>query len=206
MRRAGSPKMSGAAGGEYPAPNSVTTAMTHDEMFPQLVEAHYSTLYRFALSLAKSAADAADLTQQTFLCWAEKGHTLRDVTKAKTWLFTTLRREFLRVHRRGLRFTSIEVLSPEDRDPPGSSTDTPARMEADLARAALQDVDFVFREALTLFYLQELSCLEIAGMLSIPAGTVASRIHRGKRQLRALLEERSAAGEAIELSPLAGCP
>lgn len=39
----------------------------HDEIFPRLVEAHDATLYRFALSLAKSAADATDLTQQTFL-------------------------------------------------------------------------------------------------------------------------------------------
>ncbi len=179
--------------------------MTHEEIFPQLVEAHYAALYRFALSLAKSAADAADLTQQTFLYWAAKGHTLRDATKAKTWLFTTLHREFLRVHRRGRRFTSIEDLSPDHRDPPGSSEDVPARMDAELAMAALQDVDLVFRDALTLFYLQELSCLEIAEILSIPTGTVTSRIYRGKRQLRALLDRRAAASQGIAFVPLAAC-
>ena len=60
--------------------------------FEQLVDAHYTALYRFAFSLAKNEMDAADLTQQTFYIWAEKGHELRDAAKAKTWLFTTIYR------------------------------------------------------------------------------------------------------------------
>ena len=52
-------------------------------------------LYRFALSLSRQESDAADLTQQTFFLWASKGHQLRDASKVKTWLFTSLYREFL---------------------------------------------------------------------------------------------------------------
>ena len=63
--------------------------------FSQLVDRQYVPLFRFALSLAKSEADAADLTQQTFFLWASKGHQLRDPSKVKTWLFTSLYREFL---------------------------------------------------------------------------------------------------------------
>ena len=63
--------------------------------FPQLVETHYRGLYQFALSLARAEADAADLTQETFLRWAEKGSQLRDASKAKSWLYTTLYRQFL---------------------------------------------------------------------------------------------------------------
>ena len=71
-----------------------------DDTFTQLVDAHYAALSRFALSLARREADACDLVQQTFYVWATKGHGLREQTKAKTWLFTTLYREFLRGRRR----------------------------------------------------------------------------------------------------------
>ncbi|HEY3216319.1 MAG TPA: sigma factor [Candidatus Eisenbacteria bacterium] len=57
--------------------------------FEDLVRAHHASLYRFALSLTRSEADASDLTQQTFLIWGSKGHQLRDRSRAKTWLFTS---------------------------------------------------------------------------------------------------------------------
>jgi len=71
--------------------------------FEQLVEVFYMPLYRFALSLSREPSDAADLTQQTFLLWASKGHQLRDGSKVKTWLFTSLYREFLRGERKRCR-------------------------------------------------------------------------------------------------------
>ncbi len=179
--------------------------MNNEETFPQLVEAHYTALYRFALSLAKRPADASDLTQQTFFCWAKHGQALRDANKAKTWLFTTLHREFLRTHRRARRFTSIEELSPTDRDPPDRRTDFSQRMDAEFVVAALQHVDLIFREALTLFYLQDLSCLEIAEVLSIPLGTVTTRLFRGKKQLRLLLEHGVSEARPTAFSSLAAC-
>src|ERR1043165_8893852 len=69
--------------------------MGWEEMFTALVDEHYQTLYRFALSLTRSESDASDLTQQTFLIWANKGHQLREAAKAKFWLFRTLHRSFL---------------------------------------------------------------------------------------------------------------
>jgi RNA polymerase sigma-70 factor (ECF subfamily) len=64
-----------------------------DELsFENIVNAHYEPLYRFALSLARSEADAGDLVQQTFYRWAAKGDQLRDKSKVKSWLFTTLHR------------------------------------------------------------------------------------------------------------------
>src|SRR6266480_841416 len=77
--------------------------------FQRLVDRHYAPLYRFALSLSKSEADAADLTQQTFFLWASKGNQLRDRSKARSWLFTTLYREFLSRRRHEVRFPKIEL-------------------------------------------------------------------------------------------------
>src|SRR5688572_5523016 len=142
--------------GNRPGSRSLSTSM-HDEGFTNLVETYYAALYRFALSLAKNSADASDLTQQTFFIWATKGQALRDAAKAKTWLFTTLYREFLRVRRRGGRISAIEDLAPAEQDPPDIEVDVVGRLDAQLVMEALQEVELVFREPLTLFYLQDLS-------------------------------------------------
>jgi len=74
--------------------------MSADLEFENLVKLYYGDLYRFGLSLTGSEADAADLTQETFYIWANKGHQLQKATSVKGWLFTTLHREFLKICRR----------------------------------------------------------------------------------------------------------
>jgi RNA polymerase sigma-70 factor, ECF subfamily len=170
----------------------------HEEVFPQLVETYYASLYRFALSLTKSSADASDLTQQTFFIWATKGEALREIAKVKSWLFTTLYREFLRGRRRDSRITAIEDLTPAEQDPPDQDTDIISRMDAPLVMEALQEMDPVFREPLTLFYLQDLSYIEIGEVLAVPIGTVMSRLSRGKTHLRARLAEKARGGNVID--------
>jgi RNA polymerase sigma-70 factor (ECF subfamily) len=170
------------------------------EAFTQLVDAHYASLYRFALSLARNSADAGDLVQQTFFIWATKGHGLREAAKAKSWLFTTLYREFLRGRRRDARATSLEDLPPGEADVAAEEVDRVARLDAATVMAALQSVDEVFRAPLTLFYLEDLSYQEIAGALEVPVGTVMSRLSRGKSQLRAALAREESAGRAKVVS------
>ncbi|HEU5077987.1 MAG TPA: RNA polymerase sigma factor [Opitutaceae bacterium] len=165
------------------------------EAFVQIVDAHYSALYRFALSLSRSEADASDLTQQTFYVWATKGHALREVGKVKSWLFTTLYREFLRGRRRGERITSLDT-TPEA-ETAAVEPEALEAMDSQAVMSALQDVDEVFRAPLTLFYLQELSYQEIAEALEIPIGTVMSRLSRGKAQLRARLNEKRGATNVV---------
>ena len=162
------------------------------KIFTQLVDAHYTPLFRFALSLTKNQSDACDLTQQTFFIWAKQGHALREEGKAKSWLFTTLYREFLRIRRRGERITALEDLGPVESDPPAPEVDVVTGMDADLVVEALQEVDEVYRVPLTLFYMQDLSYKEIAEMIEAPIGTVMSRLSRGKAQLRAALARKEA--------------
>ncbi len=173
-------------------------------VFTQLVDAHYGALYRFALSLARSEADACDLVQQTFYIWATKGAALRDAAKAKTWLFTTLYREFLRGRRRDGRVTALEDLSPEEQDLPAETIDHVRRLDGVQVVEMLQQVDEVFRAPLTLFYLEDLSYQEIADTLEVPVGTVMSRLSRGKAQLRAALARNAAATAGSKIVPFDG--
>jgi len=164
--------------------------------FQQLVDRQYAPLYRFALSLAKSEADAADLTQQTFFLWASKGHQLRDRSKAKSWLFTTLYREFLGQRRHEVRFPNIEL--DEMHEEEMSILPNVNALDSSTVIEALREVEAPFRAPLTLFYLEQFSYQEIADMLEVPIGTVMSRLSRGKAQLRQrLLSKEEALGNKV---------
>jgi len=169
--------------------------------FQQIVDAHYAPLYRFALSLARNEAAAADLTQQTFYLWASRGHQLREAAKVKPWLFTTLYREFLSLHRRESRLPRAD-LEGETAELPAEEGSVADAIDGATAIAALQQIDEVYRAPLTLFYLEEFSYREIAAILSVPAGTVMSRLSRGKALLRKLLiQECDRKIIAMELPP-----
>jgi RNA polymerase sigma-70 factor, ECF subfamily len=123
---------------------------------------------------------------------------LREIEKAKTWLFTTLYREFLRTRRREARVSAIEDLPPDQQDPPDVSPDALHRLDAAAVTEALAEVEQVFREPLSLFYLQDLSYVEIAQVLGVPIGTVMSRLSRGKTQLRLRLADKAKGGRIVE--------
>ena len=171
-----------------------------DSTMDSLVERFYQSLYHFALSLARSEVVAADLTQETYYLWAAKGHQLRDTTKAKSWLFTTLHREFLRRQRHATRFPHHETSQVEHELPIIPST-VVNDLDAIAVMQALQRVDEHYRVPLAMFYLEDFSYKEIADALDVPAGTVMSRLARGKAQLRVLLGE-AAAGTGDKIVPL----
>jgi len=162
-----------------------------DELsFDDVVNAHYESLYRFALSLTRREADACDLTQQTFYRWVTKGGQLRDKSKAKSWLFTTLHREFLGQRRHEDRFPKVEISTVDAGE---FRTDSPLpekQLDGASAMEALQRLDEIYRAPLTLFYLEEHSYRDIAEILDVPIGTVMSRISRGKELLRQIVLER----------------
>jgi RNA polymerase sigma-70 factor (ECF subfamily) len=154
--------------------------------FEQIVSQYYEPLYRFAFSLTGTEADACDLTQQTFYTWATKGHQLRDRTKVKSWLFTTLHREFLNVRKRAVRFPHVE-LSDTNEELPTVSVEIVNTLDAARLIEFLGQVQEPYRAAVSLFYLEDYSYKEIADVLGVPLGTVRSRISRGIAQLQQLV-------------------
>lgn len=157
--------------------------------FQALVDLHYAALYRFAMSLTRSENDAGDLVQDTFLTWAAKGHQLRELGKVKSWLFTTLHRRFLETRRRAVRFPHLE-LEEAEADLPSIEPDLADALDAHALVDLLGRVDPQFQAAVALFYLEDYSYNEIAGILGVPLGTVKSRIARGLVQLRTLVQKQ----------------
>ena len=142
------------------------------------------------------------LLQQTFCIWAQKGHQLKDRSKAKTWLFTTLFREHLAQARRQSRYSDSDIDEIEYQLP-AHEDDSERRLDGKRAVSVLNKLDEIFRAPLTLFYLQQHSYKEIAKILDVPIGTIMSRISRGKKQLRKQMKEdpSSAPKKVIQMNP-----
>jgi RNA polymerase sigma-70 factor (ECF subfamily) len=157
-----------------------------DVSFENLVKQYYQPLYKFAFSLARTEADACDLTQQTFYVWATKGHQLRDPSRTKTWLFTTLHRVFLQSRRRETRFPHEPLNETED-GLPFTDPVLADHLDWEQVLAALGHVEDRYQAAVALFYLQDCSYREIAEILDVPVGTVKSRLARGLGQLKKIL-------------------
>jgi RNA polymerase sigma factor (sigma-70 family) len=155
-----------------------------DELdYEQLVALHHESLYRFAFSLAGNPDDAAELTQETYVRLLSKSWQLRDRTKIKSWLFTTLYRIFLGWKKHENRFPHVEVMSAEHELPP-LLPETANELDSEMAMDTALDLEEHFRAPLVLYYLQCLTYREIADVLNVPIGTVMSRLSRGKDLLR----------------------
>ena len=174
--------------------------MADNVEFEKLVALYYEPLYQFAFSLARDESDACDLTQQTYCIWAAKGHQLRDASKVKTWLFTTLHREFLGSRRRQTRFPHVDLEQAEP-ELPSVSPASISTHDTSQVLEALARLDEVYQAPVALFYLQDCSYIEIAEILQVPLGTVKSRLSRGISRLQAMLGGETA-GQQIEQTNL----
>jgi RNA polymerase sigma factor (sigma-70 family) len=173
--------------------------MSQETEFEKLVDLYYPSLYRFAFSLTRQESDACDLTQQTFYIWATKGHQVRDESKVKSWLFTTLHREYLQRFRRSSRFPQVEIGSAEPELPEIAAVSS-ERLDRHSILNALGKIDTNFQAVIALFYLEDHSYPEIAQILGIPLGTVKSRISRGIAQLQALLLDPNSRSTPTEVA------
>jgi len=175
-----------------------------DELdYEQIVALYHHDLYRFAYSLAGNADDACELTQESYYRLLSNEGQLRDPTKIKAWLFTTLYRVFLGQKHRSTRFPHLTISSVEH-ELPALTPEMVNEMDGLLVMEALLEIDEHHRTPLTLFYLQNLSYREIAEILDVPIGTVMSRLSRSKAALRDHLTARAVqrnASNPISMNP-----
>jgi RNA polymerase sigma-70 factor, ECF subfamily len=163
----------------------------HELDYEKIVALYHHDLYRFAYSLAGNTDDACELTQECYYRLLSNAGQLREPTKIKSWLFTTLHRVFLGQKHRSSRFPHLTISSVEH-ELPALTPEIVNEMDGVLVMEALLEIDEHHRTPLVLFYLQNLSYREIAEILEIPIGTVMSRLSRSKVVLRDRLAARVA--------------
>lgn len=167
----------------------------------QLVAEHHQAVYRYAYRLSGSAADAEDLSQQVFLSAQQKLDQLHSPEKARNWLFTVLRNEFLKGLQRGRRLGTPDPTLAIECIPAAIPSDEDIDREE--LQQAINSLSAEYRAVVLMFYFEDLSYREIAEQLGIPMGTVMSRLARAKRSLRRALfepDEQAAGPRAVKLS------
>ena len=154
---------------------------TREADFERVALCHSRSLLRVARRLTSDSSSAEDIVQQTFLLAWRGFHQLRPDTNARAWLFRILMNAFYAEARRMRRLPAVIELTAE------VTVSFPDLDQAmDISRA-LDSLHIDHRTVLLLGVVEGFTCAEISEILSVPIGTVMSRLSRARRTMRTLL-------------------
>ncbi|MBZ5574534.1 MAG: sigma-70 family RNA polymerase sigma factor [Acidobacteriia bacterium] len=166
--------------------------------FEELAMPLFDSLYNFARWLVHNQNDAEDLVQETYLKALRSFASFQPGTNFRAWIFQILRNTFLSSCSKLERRMTVAMDAEEDFPVlPGSSV-TPEsllidRSGNDAVRCAIEQLPVIFREVILLCDVEDASYREIAEILSIPIGTVMSRLARARKAVRESLRSTSGA-------------
>lgn len=148
---------------------------------------HADRLFRLAMWFERNRADAEDVVQDTMMQALRSFHRFQRGTNCRAWLVTILQRVVS--NRRRAKGRSIVVDDPDDRiaDSAPFVPPIPQELTDEDVLNSLRRLPVHYQEVILLCDVEDLSYKEAAGALAIPIGTVMSRLHRGRAQLRAEL-------------------
>ena len=184
-----------------------------EKAYERLIQRFQTPVYNLAWRLVNDPADASDVVQEVFLkVFRNIGHFRRD-SSLRTWVYRIAvneshnRRRWLFRHRRGETGIEENFDDSEGRERPlmdmgETPFDFTMNREAQiLLEEGLAAINPVFRAALVLREVEDMSYEEIAEILEVSLGTVKSRIMRGREALRRYLAERLETAPALQLVP-----
>ncbi|HHU08816.1 MAG TPA: RNA polymerase sigma factor SigE [Intrasporangiaceae bacterium] len=178
----------------HQGPDTMTTTEWTPPSWEEIVSEHSSRVYRLAYRLTGNVHDAEDLTHDVFIRVFRSLHTYRPGT-FEGWLHRITTNVFLDKMRRKQRIR-FDALTDEwaarlpGRSPSPEQVYADTHLDSDI-QEALNALPPSFRAAVVLCDIEGLTYEEVAEVLDIKLGTVRSRIHRGRAQLRTALAHRA---------------
>lgn len=173
-----------------PSPGTSPAAVAFEDLAMPLLD----SAYNFAYWLVQNQDDAEDLVQETYLKALRGFASFQPGTNFRAWIFQILKNTFLSRRIRTQRREVLTVSSEEISELPASFESIEAilfeRTRLDAVRCAIEQLPIIFREVLLLCDVEETSYREIAEILSIPIGTVMSRLARARKAVRESLRSR----------------
>jgi RNA polymerase sigma-70 factor, ECF subfamily len=178
--------------------------------FEELAMPVMDSAYNLARWLARNDHDAEDLVQETYLKAFRNFRSFQAGTNFRAWVYCILRNTFLNSRTGPRAIPCISLDSDEERPELAVETNTPEsilmkRLDSQLVQRAIDDLPIHYREPLLLCDVEEMSYREIAEILSIPIGTVMSRLARARKLIRQFLRNTPATLQTTSSSqPIAG--
>jgi RNA polymerase sigma-70 factor, ECF subfamily len=166
---------------------------SHDDQplagFEELAMPLFDSLYNFASWLVHNKSNAEDLVQETYLKALRGFASFQPGTNFRAWMFRILRNTFLSSCSTLDRRMTVEIDSEDDVPVLPASSTTPEsllieRYKQNAVRNAIEQLPVTFREVLLLCDVEDASYREISEILSIPIGTVMSRLARARKAVR----------------------
>jgi len=157
--------------------------------FAELAMPLFDSLYNFARWLVHDSNDAEDLVQETYLKALRSFASFQPGTNFRAWIYRILRNNFLSSRSKREQRMTVSIDSEEDGAELAVDTETPEsilmdRLNSQLVQRAVAGLPVHHREALILCEVEEMSYREIAEILTIPIGTVMSRLARARKAVR----------------------
>jgi RNA polymerase sigma factor (sigma-70 family) len=177
--------------------------------FEELAMPLFDPLFNFARWLVHNSNDAEDLVQETYLKALRSFASFQPGTNFRAWIFRILRNTFLSSCSKLERRMTVAMNSEEDGPELAVDTETPEtilmnRANSQLVQRAIDDLPVHYRETLLLCEVEEMSYQEIGEILSIPIGTVMSRLARARKAVRESLCSIPGAPPSTEAGQRAG--